>query len=174
LKLAFEAIREDGGFPDLLHEIRERLRVVDPSFRTTEDYNNYSAEYAKEYNEDINAFLSKAKESDSKLRQGTVIGGDKKSANSRDILSESIFGDKKKAAAKTEEKFVPSQSALDYAAEVEQRRLAEDQRYKGNECMRSKDFDEAVACYTKSLEMFPDEAATYSNRAMAYLKMKKY
>jgi len=69
---------------------------------------------------------------------------------------------------------VPSQSALDYAAEVEQRRLAEDQRYKGNESMRSKDFDEAVECYSKSLEMSPDEAATYSNRAMAYLKMKKY
>ena len=52
----------------MLHEIRERLRVVDPSFRTTEDYNNYSAAYAKEYNDDIKAFFDKAREDDAKLR----------------------------------------------------------------------------------------------------------
>jgi len=68
LKLAYESIKDDGGFPDLLREIRERLRVVDPSFRTTDDFNNFTAEYAKEHNDDINAFFSKAKESDSKLR----------------------------------------------------------------------------------------------------------
>ena len=39
----------------------------------------------------------------------------------------------------------------------------------GNECMKSKEYDEAIKHYSKSLEFFPDEAATYSNRAMAYL-----
>jgi tetratricopeptide (TPR) repeat protein len=47
--------------------------------------------------------------------------------------------------------------------------LAEEKRYMGNEAMKSKDYDDAIDHYTKSLEMFPDEAATYSNRAMAYL-----
>jgi len=40
--------------------------------------------------------------------------------------------------------------------------------------MKSKEFELAVACYTKSIEINPSEAASYSNRAMAYLKMKKY
>jgi tetratricopeptide (TPR) repeat protein len=40
--------------------------------------------------------------------------------------------------------------------------------------MKSKEFDSAVACYTKSIDMNPSDAASYSNRAMAYLKLKKY
>ena len=40
--------------------------------------------------------------------------------------------------------------------------------------MKSKDFEFAVTCYTKSIEINPMEAASYSNRAMAFLKMKKY
>jgi hypothetical protein len=39
--------------------------------------------------------------------------------------------------------------------------------------MKSKEYKEAVDCYTKSLEIF-EEAATYSNRAMANLRLKRY
>jgi len=39
--------------------------------------------------------------------------------------------------------------------------------------MKCKEYSEAVACYTKSLEIF-EEAATYSNRAMANLRLKNY
>ncbi len=39
--------------------------------------------------------------------------------------------------------------------------------------MKSKEYSEAVTCYTKSLEIF-EEAATYSNRAMANLRLKNY
>ena len=44
----------------------------------------------------------------------------------------------------------------------------------GNESMKSKDYNDAVNHYTKSIDFFPDEAATYSNRAMAYLSKKMY
>jgi tetratricopeptide (TPR) repeat protein len=40
--------------------------------------------------------------------------------------------------------------------------------------MKSKDFKEAVDCYTKALESYNADAATYSNRALAYLKLKEY
>ena len=40
--------------------------------------------------------------------------------------------------------------------------------------MKSKEFNSAVECYTKSIEISDKEAATYSNRAMAYLKLKNY
>lgn len=39
--------------------------------------------------------------------------------------------------------------------------------------MKSKEYEEAIACYSKSIVIFPTEAATYSNRALAYLKVKK-
>lgn len=44
---------------------------------------------------------------------------------------------------------------------------------KGNEFMKSKEYEEAVNSYTKSLEIF-EEAATFSNRAMANLRLKRY
>ena len=60
------------------------------------------------------------------------------------------------------------------AAKIEKRQQAESERFKGNEFMREKDFAEAIKCYTKAIDLNPNEAATYSNRAMAYLKMKVY
>ena len=40
--------------------------------------------------------------------------------------------------------------------------------------MTSKDFKEAVDCYTKSIDLFPEDPATYSNRALAHLRLKEY
>jgi tetratricopeptide (TPR) repeat protein len=40
--------------------------------------------------------------------------------------------------------------------------------------MHSKDYKEAVDCYTKSIQLFPNDPATFSNRAMAYLKLKEF
>ena len=48
-------------------------------------------------------------------------------------------------------------------------RLAESERNKGNEAIKSKDFDEAISFYTKSLGI-DVAASTYCNRALAYLK----
>lgn len=62
----------------------------------------------------------------------------------------------------------------EYAQEIQRKKYAENERLKGNECMKSKDYDQSVDCYTKSIEIFPDEPATFSNRAMAYLKMKQF
>jgi tetratricopeptide (TPR) repeat protein len=45
---------------------------------------------------------------------------------------------------------------------------------KGNECMKAKDFQDAIVCYGRALELNPTDAATFSNRAMAYLKTKEY
>jgi tetratricopeptide (TPR) repeat protein len=56
---------------------------------------------------------------------------------------------------------------------LNRKKLGEDERLKGNEFMKSKEYTEAAECYTKSIEIFPNEAATYSNRALAYLKVKK-
>jgi tetratricopeptide (TPR) repeat protein len=52
--------------------------------------------------------------------------------------------------------------------------MAENERLKGNEFMQSKEFQEAVKCYSKSLELNPTDAATFANRALAHLRLKEY
>lgn len=52
-----------------------------------------------------------------------------------------------------------------YAEEIERKKLAENERLKGNEFMAAKEYQEAVKCYSKSIELFPEDAATYANRA---------
>lgn len=74
----------------MLKHIRERLRIVDPKFKTTEDFNSgITSEYAKEVNNDVLAFLKGAKDTDDKLRDGIAApsGGSK--------LDKSIFGESK-------------------------------------------------------------------------------
>lgn len=46
-------------------------------------------------------------------------------------------------------------------------------KLKGNECMKSKEFKQAVELYNESL-FLEEDAATYANRAQAYLKLKDY
>lgn len=158
--MAYEAVKEDGGFPDLLNAVRARLKIVDPTFKTTEDFNNYTSDYAREVNSDVLDFLRQAKQNDEKLRDGVVKQGLKK-------VDPSIF-------AESDPTGEPSQSAIDFAAEIEKRRLAEEKRMMGNESMKSKDYDDAIEHYSRSLELCPNEPATFSNRAMAYLQKKSY
>jgi tetratricopeptide (TPR) repeat protein len=60
------------------------------------------------------------------------------------------------------------------ASQIEQQKVAENERMKGNECVKSKDYQEAVNCYSRSIELNSDEPFTYANRAMAYLKLKEF
>ncbi len=49
--------------------------------------------------------------------------------------------------------------------EIEKKKQAENERLKGNECMKAKDFQEALAWYGKALDLCPSDAATFSNIA---------
>jgi tetratricopeptide (TPR) repeat protein len=57
---------------------------------------------------------------------------------------------------------------------LENQKVAENERIKGNEAVKAKEYKEAVTAYTRSIELNPDEAFTYANRAMAFLKLKNY
>jgi membrane protein involved in colicin uptake len=39
--------------------------------------------------------------------------------------------------------------------EIEKKKLAENERLKGNECMKAKDFEDAVVCYGRALDLHP-------------------
>lgn len=49
---------------------------------------------------------------------------------------------------------------------------AESERMKGNEAIKSKDFDEAINYYTRSIELDPAMYQALGNRALAYLKKR--
>lgn len=54
------------------------------------------------------------------------------------------------------------------AARIGIRRQAENERVKGNDLMKTKEYDAAIECYNKSIKLDPSEAATYSNRSLAF------
>lgn len=52
--------------------------------------------------------------------------------------------------------------------------MAETLKNQGNLCMKEDKFEEAVACYTKAIELSPDTAVFYCNRAAAYSRLNKH
>lgn len=58
--------------------------------------------------------------------------------------------------------------------EIEKKKQSENERLKGNEYMKNKEFQDAIECYGKAIDLCPTDAATFSNRAMAHLKVKEF
>ncbi|VEL23653.1 unnamed protein product [Protopolystoma xenopodis] len=59
-------------------------------------------------------------------------------------------------------------------ASEEAKQMAENLKAQGNQCMKEEQFQEAVACYTKAIEMAPSTAVYYCNRAAAYSRMSRH
>jgi len=57
LKLAYEALKEDAGFPDLIKYTLKKLKQVDKNYKTEEDFNKYTPAEALEANNDVSDFL---------------------------------------------------------------------------------------------------------------------
>lgn len=55
--------------------------------------------------------------------------------------------------------------SVEALTEVEREMLSNKHKEKGNECFKSKDFDEAILEYTQSIRIKPT-AAAYNNRAL--------
>ncbi|RUS91692.1 hypothetical protein EGW08_000518 [Elysia chlorotica] len=58
-------------------------------------------------------------------------------------------------------------------SEEEKERKANREKDKGNEAFRSHDFEESVAYYSRSISLLPN-AASFNNRALAYLKLESW
>ena len=138
--------------------VKKKLKEIDPSFKLPEDFNNYTPEEERAAQDDVMAFLDEMNEADKKIKGDT-------GPNSR---SKAIFDDGRNAAPEQTE------AQKEFIASLENKRSAEDARYRGNEYMKSKEYDEAIEQYTRSIDLNPGEPATYCNRAMAYLRAKKY
>jgi tetratricopeptide (TPR) repeat protein len=51
---------------------------------------------------------------------------------------------------------------------------AEDFKIKGNDFLKNGDYKKAVEMYTEGLELKKDYKILYTNRALAYIKLKKF
>lgn len=106
---------------------------------------------------DVTSFLTEMGDQDQALRGNMAVGG---------TVSTKIF----EADPEDNNK----DRAGRYAANLEKKRVAEAERYKGNDFMKGKEYNEAVVAYTRSIELTGTEAASYSNRALTYLRLKNY
>ena len=69
MRLAYECMKADGGFPDLTNYCLKKLKNLDRNYKTEEDFNNCTPEEARAANDDVLSFLSDMKKADLKLKQ---------------------------------------------------------------------------------------------------------
>ncbi|CAG5119653.1 unnamed protein product, partial [Candidula unifasciata] len=81
--------------------------------------------------------------------------------------------EEKSMSKKTKVKGVPLDIDSSGMTEEQKDLKANREKDKGNEAFKSQDFEEAVTYYTRSISLMPS-AASYNNRALAYLKLKKW
>jgi tetratricopeptide (TPR) repeat protein len=154
LKKALNALREDNGFPHLTKAIELRIGALDPAFKRRLEANNIAPETVAAVAEDIQAFLSDINKTDRQLKRD----------EEREDREKDIF----QGAAKE------NKGLNDQIEEIQRRKLCENERLKGNESMKAKDYQDAIISYGRALDLNPSDAATFSNRALAYLKTKEY
>merc|ERR1712194_863429 len=82
LKLAYDALEEDGYFSDLLQKLGEKICLLDPSFarRMGCQKDQISAEEKAALNSDLNDFFADAAKTDVKLRKSVPDDGDENSS----------------------------------------------------------------------------------------------
>ena len=54
---AYEALKEDGGFPDLQKALEDKIKTVDPSFKRKMEGDRVSMEEQVQINKDMFTFL---------------------------------------------------------------------------------------------------------------------
>ena len=70
MRAAFECLREDGGFPDLMNHCLKKLKLVDRNFRSEEDFKKVDPVAEKEANKDVMDWLREMNKTYNRLRQG--------------------------------------------------------------------------------------------------------
>ncbi|XP_005176678.1 sperm-associated antigen 1 [Musca domestica] len=60
-------------------------------------------------------------------------------------------------------------------SDIEREKLSEDFRLRGNEYFRAKEYEFALAEYTKAIQVYPEKAVgPYNNRAVTYIKQQRF
>lgn len=155
--MAHAALKADGYFVDLIKHVEKRMKELDPSFQTQAEKDYVDPVEEKAAMHDVTSFLTDMQDQDQALRGNMAVGGK---------VHTKIFEDDPESSNKNR--------ADQYAANLEKKRLAEAERYKGNDFMKGKEYNEAVTAYTRSIDLCGTDSASYSNRALAYLRLKNF
>lgn len=124
LTKALAALKEDSGFPHLTEAVEKRLAELDPVFKRKLDAMNISQATRSAVAQDIEDFLNDITQTDKKLSR----------EKAKDEGSEDIF-----------EKENRSNNTLNsLVEEIERKKQSENERLKGNEYMKNKEFQDAI------------------------------
>lgn len=147
LKKGLKLLKQDGGyFTELEKYIEDKLSNMDSTYKPiSEKKDEYTLEDKLKTQKEILAWEQEINKADKILSNET-----------------------------NKEIFEIDRKNLDDKRILENRKLAEDCKIKGNELMKEKNYDSALEMYNRSLQLSPIESAVYCNRALCYLRKLNY
>lgn len=127
--------------------------------------------------EDGNYFPELSKAIDDKLQ--SVDEKYKKKKQNENISIEDIKASKEELLKfeqelKQNDKIIKDKQTSSELLTLQRQKEAENKKIKGNELMKTKEYDEAIKYYTNSINIYEYEPTTYCNRALAYIRNMQF
>ena len=143
-------------------------KLLKKALKLLKDDGNYFPDLSKAIDEKLQSIDLKYK----KLKQTETISAEDIAKAKEEILQfENEFRTKDNLIKETIEK--KDESNYDIIR-LERKKEAQNEKIKGNELMKTKEYDEAIRHYTKAINFDEYEPTIYCNRALAYIKNTQY
>eukprot|EP00049_Salpingoeca_infusionum_P004806 m.83944 g.83944 ORF g.83944 m.83944 type:complete len:304 (+) comp12733_c1_seq1:108-1019(+) len=159
---------KEGVYPDLERVTEEKLRSLNPDHRALRKSkpamhrSQLPKDERKSYEEQLALFEAQA--------EGQTVSKQKHQKPLPPVRGTAPAVEA--SAASTQQK-LPTTVDVSDLTETAKVQQAELEKQKGNECLRSKDYEEAILYYSRSLSIV-DSTAVHNNRCLAYLKAQKF
>ena len=143
-------------------------KLLKKALKILKDDGNYFPDLSKAIDEKLQSIDLKYK----KLKETETISAEDIAKAKEEILQfENEFKTKDALIKETIEK--KDESNYDIIR-LERKKEAQNEKIKGNELMKTKEYDEAIRHYTKAINYDEYEPTIYCNRALAYIKNTQY
>ena len=143
-------------------------KLLKKALKLLKDDGNFFPDLSKAIDEKLQSIDLKYK----KLKQTETISAEDIAKAKEEILQfENEFRTKDNLIKETIEK--KDESNYDIIR-LERKKEAQNEKIKGNELMKTKEYDEAIRHYTKAINYDEYEPTIYCNRALAYIKNTQY
>eukprot|EP00462_Mataza_sp_D1_P000542 CAMPEP_0175096448 /NCGR_PEP_ID=MMETSP0086_2-20121207/4740_1 /TAXON_ID=136419 /ORGANISM="Unknown Unknown, Strain D1" /LENGTH=919 /DNA_ID=CAMNT_0016369855 /DNA_START=130 /DNA_END=2889 /DNA_ORIENTATION=- len=184
LRKVLTALEEDGYFRQLISACKNKLKRLDPKAVGLDWDEKVPATVVDEAKADILSWGFEIDKTDDALkstRRTKKKGAMFDDGEGKEALPPVRGSRAARSAAEMKQMeahagIKPKKGVDKYAnmSTVQREIVATREKDKGNECYRAKEFKDAVAFYTKSIELDPSNAVYLTNRAMAHLKLKNW
>ena len=143
-------------------------KLLKKALKLLKDDGNFFPDLSKAIDEKLQSIDLKYK----KLKQTETMSAEDIAKAKEEILQfENEFRTKDNLIKETIEK--KDESNYDIIR-LERKKEAQNEKIKGNELMKTKEYDEAIRHYTKAINFDEYEPTIYCNRALAYIKNTQY